>query len=188
MTAVQVPGARPAEATAQRVEELLERLASAGDPSVAASAEELVRSLMEFYGAGLGRVTALLSGRSGNPLGPLLDDELVAGMLVLHDLHPDDVRARIGRALRAAGAESDDVEVLEHDEVSGTLRLRRSAAGGCGCGGGTAGALRERVEAALSCFAPEIVSVELDETPAPREPVLLQIGVRPPGPAPAEVR
>jgi Fe-S cluster biogenesis protein NfuA len=171
-------GAPAAEATARRVEELLERLTAADDPSVVRTAEELVRALMDFYGSGLARIVALLSGRSGNPLGALLDDEVTAGLLVLHDLHPDDTQGRIDRALRAADAGSLDVDGFDAD--TGTLRLRQSEApaSGCGCGS-TAGAVRERVEAALSCFAPEVATVEIEQT-TPREPVLLQIATRPP--------
>ncbi|WP_042380528.1 hypothetical protein [Streptacidiphilus melanogenes] len=168
-----------AQQTAARVEELLDRLA-AKDPAAAATAEELVRALMEFYGAGLARVVGLLSGRSGTPLTALLDDEVTAGLLVLHELHPDDVAARVGRALRSAGAGS--LEVVELDEANGRLTLRQEDEGGghgCGCPS-TNAALRDQLEASLSCFAPEITSVEIAaDEPARREPTLLQIGRRP---------
>jgi Fe-S cluster biogenesis protein NfuA len=177
--------ARPAgttpDAAARRVEELLDRLAGSGGPAVAETAEELVRALMDFYGAGLARIVALLSGRTGSPLGALLDDETTAGLLVLHDLHPDDTAGRIERALRSVDA-AGVLDVDAFDPDSGRLRLTaRPAAGGCGCGGSTA-ALRERVEAALASFAPEVTAIEVAEQPAAREPVLLQIGSRPPAP------
>ena len=54
-----------AEQTGRRVEEVLDRLAESGDPAAAAAAEELVRSLMDFYGAGLARILHLLSGAPG---------------------------------------------------------------------------------------------------------------------------
>lgn len=93
--------ARPvdAEQTGRRVEEVLDRLAASGDPAAVEAAEELVRSLMDFYGAGLARVLHLLSTAPGDPVAGLLGDELVAGLLVLHDLHPEDRDTRIARAL-----------------------------------------------------------------------------------------
>ncbi|MEE4543919.1 hypothetical protein V2S66_18310 [Streptomyces sp. V4-01] len=182
MTARQAERATTPEAAAQRVEALLDALAGAGGPAVAETGEELVRALMDFYGAGLARVVALLSGRSGNPLGALLDDETAAGLLVLHGLHPDDLQVRVERALRAADAGT--LDDAGFDPATGTLRVRRQAeGGGCGCGG-SSGAVRERVEAALACFAPEVTALELEEQPAVAEPVLLQIGVRPPDAAP----
>ncbi|RAG87344.1 hypothetical protein DN069_02165 [Streptacidiphilus pinicola] len=167
--------------TAARVEELLDRLA-AQDPAAAATAEELVRALMEFYGAGLARAVGLLSGRSGAPLSALLDDEVTAGLLVLHELHPDDLPTRVDRALRASGAGS--LEIAELDATAGRLTLRQvdDGAHGCGCPS-TNAALREQVEASLSCFAPELTTVEI--ATAERGPSLLQIGIRPGAPAAA---
>lgn len=170
-----------AEATARRVEEVLDHLGAHSDPAVSSAAEELVRALMDFYGTGLARITALLAERGngpGDPLPRLLSDETVSALLVLHDLHPEDVGARVGRALDAARA--DAFTVKELDEETGTLRLASSADGGCGCPS-TANASRERIEAALSCFAPEVTAVEFEQSdPAVREPALLQIGRRPP--------
>ncbi|WP_331767643.1 hypothetical protein [Embleya sp. NBC_00896] len=167
-----------AEQTGRRVEEVLERLAESGDQAACAAAEELVRVLMEFYGAGLARLTGLLDA-SGGDLRAALDDELVTGLLVLHDLHPHDVDTRIERALKAVTAHP--AEVVAFDPDAGTLRLRLAdGGGGCGCAS-TENAARESIEAALGCFAPEVASLEL-EKPEPRapEPTLLQIGARPP--------
>jgi hypothetical protein len=163
-----------AEQTGRQVEEVLDRLATSGDPAAAAAAEELVRSLMDFYGAGLARILHLLSAAPGEPTAHLLQDELVASLLVLHDLHPEDRDTRIARALDSV--REHDLDVVGFDEDSGALTLRAasaSAGGGCGCGSG-AGA-REAAEAALACFAPEVRTVDLRQAPA-----LLQIGTRTP--------
>ncbi|MER5716565.1 hypothetical protein [Streptomyces sp. NPDC002132] len=169
--------ARPANAeeTGRRIEEVLDRLAGSTDPAAARAAEELVRSLMDFYGAGLARVLRLLSA-SGEPLGTLLGDRLVASLLVLHDLHPEDRDTRIARALDDLPEHA--LEVVGFDEDGGVLRLRSrsggGSGGGCGCGGSD---VRSAVEEALACFAPEVRSVEVQAPPA--EPALLQIGARP---------
>jgi Fe-S cluster biogenesis protein NfuA len=164
------------EAAGRRVEAVLDRLDAAGDPAAASAAEELVRALMDLYGEGLARIVALLPARDGAGLEPLLDDEVVAGLLVLHDLHPQDTAARIERALRRAGAAS--ARVAGFDAASGELRIALSGGTGCGCPSSTA-ATRERIEAALSCFAPEATRVVFDPPPGAAEPVLLQIGARP---------
>ncbi|WP_037604231.1 hypothetical protein [Streptacidiphilus rugosus] len=177
MTAAATQSAPSPQQTAARVEELLDRLA-AQDPAAAATAEELVRALMEFYGAGLARAVGLLSGRSGAPLDALLADEVTAGLLVLHDLHPDDLAARVGRALRAADAGALEIAELDAADARLTLRQTADAAHGCGCPS-TNATLGDRIEASLSCFAPEITTVEIVTEQAPREPALLQIGRRP---------
>ncbi|MCD0485029.1 hypothetical protein [Streptacidiphilus sp. ASG 303] len=166
-----------AEAAGRRVEEALDRLAADGGPAAAAAGEDLVRALTGFYGAGLARAVALLSGPDGALPPALLEDDLVSALLVLHDLHPEDTAARVGRALRAARA-ATAVEVESLDEAEGVLRLAPREGGGCGCPS-TAEATRQRIEEALACFAPEVAAVEL--RPAGRQPALLQIGSRPAG-------
>ncbi|MDX3799562.1 hypothetical protein [Streptomyces sp. AK04-3B] len=164
-----------AEQTGRRVEEVLERLTASGDPAAAAAAEELVRSLMDFYGAGLARILHLLTSAPDRPAARLLGDELVASLLVLHDLHPEDRDARIARALDSVREHA--LEVVDFDERSGTLSLRAQEAGGCGCGSG--GDARQAAEAALACFAPEVRAVDVQTAPA--GPTLLQIGTAPTG-------
>ncbi|WP_086783804.1 hypothetical protein [Streptomyces caniscabiei] len=162
-----------AEQTGRRVEEVLDRLAASGDPAVTAAAEELVRSLMDYYGAGLARILHLLSSAPGDPSARLLGDELVASLLVLHDLHPEDRDTRIARALDTV--REHGLDVMDLDEPSGTLRVRAWASGGCG--GGSGADARQAAEAALACFAPEVRAVQVET--APVEPPLLQIGSAP---------
>ncbi|MFJ3308906.1 hypothetical protein ACIPSA_38840 [Streptomyces sp. NPDC086549] len=163
-----------AEQAGRRIEDVLDRLADTGDTAAVAAAEELVRSLMEFYGAGLARLLELLP--AGGPLEALLGDELVAGLLVLHGLHPDDRETRIARAL--ATVPDQGLEVEDFDEPTGTLRLRAAAGPGCGCAA-TATAARQTTEDVIACFVPEVTAVEVRSVGGPGEPALLQIGMRP---------
>lgn len=172
-------GTVSAEAAGRRVEEVLDRLAASGDRAACEAAEELVRVLMQFYGAGLARVVELLERHTDAPAGgtlaALLDDDLVASLLVLHDLHPADAQTRIARALDAV---PHPVQSAGFDAGSGTLRLRLTSSAGCGCGG-TREAVERAARDALAGLAPEVTEVLLD-TDAAREPVLLQIGAGPP--------
>ncbi|MFE0382159.1 hypothetical protein ACFW1M_42915 [Streptomyces inhibens] len=169
-----------AEATGRRVEDVLDRLAERDDREVSAAAEELVRVLMDFYGAGLARIMQLLehSTGDGGPQTALLHDELVSSLLVLHDLHPENTTARIGRALDSVRSRHA-AEVADFDADTGTLRLRSAGAGGCGCPS-TTQAAQEAVEAAVGCFAPEVTSVQWEAAAGKPEPALLQIASRPP--------
>ncbi|GAA1500400.1 NifU family protein [Kitasatospora kazusensis] len=171
MSAAAGPGA---EQAGRRVEEVLDRLAASGNQEACEAAEELVRVLMDFYGAGLARITTLLGQVPPAALERLLRDELVSGMLVLHDLHPEPTAVRITRALESLPGRP--VELVAFDPDTGALRVRSADAGGCGCPSTNATA-RQAVEDALSCFATEVSSVELEA--AAKEPTLLQISPRP---------
>ncbi|WP_406514858.1 hypothetical protein OH809_04980 [Streptomyces sp. NBC_00873] len=184
-TVVAPPRSLDAVEAGQRVEDLLDRLSTTGDQEVCAAAEELVRVLMDFYGAGLARIVGRLGipadrGTGDGPLAALLDDELVSSLLALHDLHPEDVGTRIARALDSV---RDPVEVVGFDEETGILRLRSSAGagdgGGCGCPS-TGAATQRSVEDALACFVPEVQQVVMEPVTTDREPPLLQIATRPP--------
>ncbi|MFE4971631.1 thioredoxin [Kitasatospora sp. NPDC056651] len=155
-----------AEQTGQRIQQALDALADSGADAERAG-ERLVRELIGFHGQGLARLVPALPPPA---LERMLDDPAVAGLLLLHDLHPEDLAARIDRALAAL---PERVEAAGFDPDTGTLRLRRTATG-CGCG-------EREVEAVLACHAPEVTAVELE-----RAPQLLQIGTRPP--QAAEVR
>ena len=111
------------------------RTAGGGGPQVAAAAEELVSCLVELYGAGLARITAILGadeaeghqGTGPRLLDKLVADPLVESLLVLHDLHPLDTSARVRRAVEQVlpqlGSHAGDVEYLGLDDT-GVLRLR----------------------------------------------------------------
>jgi len=180
-----------AEAAGRRVEEILDEFGAAGDARVQASAEELVRTLMRFYGAGLARILCLLDAAStgtgtgsGAVLERLLADEQVAALLTLHDLHPEDLPTRVARALDTLPGRP--LELVELDEASGVLRLKPSAADGCGCQSTTA-SHRAAAEAALACFAPEVSDVQVEGAGDPATP-LLQISTRPGSSSPVAAR
>jgi Fe-S cluster biogenesis protein NfuA len=161
-----VTAAADPPAVGARIEELLEEFERVGDAAGQARAEELVRLLVELYGAALARIAAGVGQAALLRLG---DDELVGGLLVLHDLHPLAVETRLERAVDGvrAGLRSGSLELLGLDP-EGVLRLRL-AADGCAS---TVAAAREAVERAVAVAAPEVTAVEVE---VHRPPTLLQI-------------
>jgi hypothetical protein len=88
-------------ATGERIERLLEASAAAG-PIARERAEELVRLVVELYGAGLERVLELAydaGALDDDLLASLAGDELVSSLLLVHGLHPYGVEERVQRAL-----------------------------------------------------------------------------------------
>jgi len=157
-----MPAAAKARALPTRIESLLDELGTTGDPSVAARAEELVSCVASLYGAGLARIVELLADMpDGERLVRLLaGDELVANLLLLHDLHPDDVDSRIQHALEKVrpylGSHAGGVEYLGVDE-GGVAHLRLE--GSCDGCAGSAATVRTAVERAVLDAAPEVARV-----------------------------
>ena len=171
-------GADPA-AIAAAIAELLDELGAAGDESVRATGEDLVRVLMEFYGAGLAQIVSIARLAAGDALVHRLGaDPLVATLLTLHDLHPVELPVRVGHALdtarRRLGSHGNGISLDRVDTHTGTVYVEL-AGGGCGSSSET---VRDVVRTAVAELAPEVAAVEFTAEPA--GPPLLQIGVRPP--------
>ena len=159
---------------ANRIEELLDGIAETGGPQVAHAAEELVRVLMRFYGAGLEQVVSVIRAGGGDAMVHRLSaDPLVAGLLALHDLHPVPVAQRLDHALdtarRRLGAHGTGITLGDIDD-DGAIHVLL-AGGGCG-----ADTVKDVVAAAITELVPEVTGVVFDAEPV--GPPLLQIGIR----------
>jgi Fe-S cluster biogenesis protein NfuA/nitrite reductase/ring-hydroxylating ferredoxin subunit len=165
-----------------RVEELLAALRSGRVQDPAPVAEELVRLLVSLYGDGLSHIVTALADE-GAPGAAMLDrlteDPLVESLLLLHDLHPLDVDARVQRALDRVrpylGSHAGGVEYLGVRDGVARLRLE----GSChGCPSSTV-TVQLAITGAVQDAAPEVTEVVVEGMTAPPGPQLLQIGRRP---------
>ena len=144
-------------AAGERIQNLLDASAAAG-PVAQERAERLVREVSELYGEALSRIATSVPA-------PVLDrltaDELVASLLLVHGLHPHDLRRRVADALDRVrpylGSHGGDVELIDvADEV---VRLR--FAGSCRSCPSSSVTLELAVEDAIRAAAPEIESIEV---------------------------
>jgi Fe-S cluster biogenesis protein NfuA len=176
--------AHDVRAAGDRVETLLTELGGLADARIVASAEELVRTLVELYGAGLDRVMEIVTEtESAEALHRLTADDLVSGLLIVHDLHPLSTAERVRMALDGVrpylGLHDGGVELLAV-EPSGVVRLRLT--GTCdGCPSSQV-TITDAIERAIAAAAPETTGVEV--ATEEKTSTLLQIGARPPGPCP----
>jgi hypothetical protein len=153
----------------QRIDALLGEF----DPQSRGKAEELVRVLMEVYGAGLGRILDLLdeAGESSQAvLESLVRDKLVASLMLIHGLHPVDAETRIQEALAPIERRLNGVQLVFEGVQGGIARIRISSNGSGAVPPGLAGA----IEGAVAAAAPDLDGVNI-EAPAK----LVQIGLAP---------
>jgi Fe-S cluster biogenesis protein NfuA len=173
------------QAVSARVEELLGALRSGGFGGAAPAAEELVGLLVGLYGDGLTQIMTVLADQGPAGLAmidKLAADPLVESLLLLHDLHPLDVDARIQRALDQVrpylGSHAGGVEYIGVFDGVAQLRLE----GSChGCPSSTV-TVQLAITGAVQDAAPEVTEVLVQGMTAatdPKEPKLLQIGRRP---------
>ena len=156
----------------ERIETLLDELGQGASPSVMQRVEELLNNVLALYGAGLERVLATVGP---DLVRRLADDEIVGNLLVLHDLHPDDVDTRVQRALDQVrpylGSHAGGVTLSKVDE-DGVVHLQLE--GSCDGCPSSALTVAGAIEDAIAMLAPDVVAVETEGV-VPRGPALLQI-------------
>jgi len=156
----------PAESIS-RIDELVRQAEAVPDPAARRAAIELAQGVMQLHAGALGRILEILS-RQGDraTLDALIADELVSGILVLHDLHPHSFEARIRGAMdklrrhfdsRGAGIELLGIEAA-------TVRVRFA-----GSRPGAGAAARHIIEDVLYEAAPEIESLVIEGTEDPQQ-------------------
>lgn len=160
-------------AVGDRIELLLEASAAAG-PVARERAEELVRVVVELYGAGLERLLEIAhdaGALTDDVLDALGADELVSSLLLVHGLHPDGLEARVERALGVVRPSVEDsgatVELAALSDDAVRLRL---VGAGSGCGS-SAAALSGAIEDAVRAAVPEVARVEVVQDDATLIPV-----------------
>ena len=113
--------------TTERLASLVEKVRGLQDAEARDSALELVQAVMDLHEAGLDRMMEMVSSSETGAglLDHFADDPAVSSILLLHDLHPLDLEARVRRAvalpsLRGRGA---SVELLSIREGAVHIRI-----------------------------------------------------------------
>ncbi len=155
-----------------RIERLLADMEALPDPSVHARAQEIVESMLVLYGEGLNRVLSIVWDRVDDAartdlFGAMVEDELVAHLLLLHDLHPIPIEERVAQALEEVrpylASHGGNVELLGVDDGVARLRLQGSCSG---CPSSTV-TLKLAIEEAIRKAAPDLDRIEAEGVTQP---------------------
>ncbi|MGH9645683.1 MAG: hypothetical protein ACRD4E_02600 [Bryobacteraceae bacterium] len=120
-----MPDHREFQQGAARIEGLVAKLETLGDPALRSVAMDLVQAVIDLHGAGLARVVEIASeaGEGGAALlEDLAHDEVVSGLLVLYDLHPEDFETRLNRGLDKARRRGVKLDVAALEGCAVTVR------------------------------------------------------------------
>ncbi len=155
---------RPEELLA-RVQELQEALDAAGASVPRDLAEELVSAVVQMYGAGLERIVAALhrAGEAGEGIAAgLSDDELVAMLLMIHDLHPIPLADRVQAGLESVRpymeSHGGNVELLSLQDGVARIHLQ----GSCSDCAASSVTLELAIKQALEQAAPDLLGLEVE--------------------------
>jgi Fe-S cluster biogenesis protein NfuA len=157
--------AQAPEELVERVQDLLGSLDDIADPFAQQRVQELIGAVLELYGAGLDRILGVVNdaGEAGLPIrDALLDDGIVASLLLIHGLFPVPLEERVIEALDSVrpflASHGGNVELLSVEDGVARLQLQGSC-NGCPSSAATLEhALREAIDAA----APDLLGLEVE--------------------------
>ncbi len=176
-----MPEPQNLRATGDRIEQALTALHAHGDPRTIDLAEELLRLVGELYGAGYARVMELAREHDPRLMDALVEDELVASLLLVQGLHPESVDNRVEAALVSVrpllAQHGGDVELLGIDDELGAVKLR--LLGSCDGCPSSASTLQGAVEAAILEAAPEIVRIVVAAPTPPMTSIPVSLVAKP---------
>jgi Fe-S cluster biogenesis protein NfuA/nitrite reductase/ring-hydroxylating ferredoxin subunit len=148
-----------AEQLIARVQELTGRLEDLDDPACRALAEELTAAVVQMYGAGLERIVELADPGTRDRMAA---DELVSGLLMIHDLYPVPIEERVIQALDTVRpyleSHGGNVELLGIEDGIARLRLE----GSCKSCRASSSTLELAVRQALEAAAPDLLGMDVE--------------------------
>jgi Fe-S cluster biogenesis protein NfuA/nitrite reductase/ring-hydroxylating ferredoxin subunit len=143
-----------------RVQQLTGRLEDLDDESCRELAEELTGAVVQMYGAGLERILELIQDEETRDR--LASDELVAGLLMIHDLYPVPIEERVTQALDSVRpymeSHGGNIELLGFEEGVVKLRLQ----GSCKSCRASSSTLELAVRQALQEAAPDLLGMDVE--------------------------
>ena len=158
------PEAVSPEALIQRVEELTARVEHLPDPAARRAAEDLMSAVIDMYGLGLTRILEILNEdeSAGEVKQQLVDDGVVAILLLIHDLYPVPIEERVTEALDNVRpymeSHGGNVELVSLED--GVVRLRlEGSCDGCPASSST---LELAIKTALEEAAPDLLGIEVE--------------------------
>ena len=150
----------------QHIQELIEEIDSIPDADTKELMQECIQEILSFYGHGLERILKIIS--NGNNAAAkdiynnLIEDSFLSGLLLIHDLHPLDLRTRLHLALEKVKPYMDShggsVEIVSLENGIAKLKL----SGSCkGCPS-SASTLELGIKQAIEEICPDLLELQVE--------------------------
>lgn len=150
----------------QHIQELIEEIDALQDPDARQMMQECITEILSFYGQGLERILGIISrgnsSASTEIYNRLIEDSFVSGLLLIHDLHPLDLKTRLYQALSKVKPYMDShggsVEIVSL--VDGVAKLKLS--GSCKSCPSSAVTLELGIKQAIEETCPDLLGLEVE--------------------------
>jgi Fe-S cluster biogenesis protein NfuA/nitrite reductase/ring-hydroxylating ferredoxin subunit len=148
-----------------RIQQILEQIEALPAPSTRELIHEFMEATLAFYGQGLARILQVVSesGPEGEKVyQQLVDDKVVRGLLLIHDLHPADLETRLRDALNQVRpylqSHGGNVELISLTGQAARLRLQ----GTCKSCASSAITLELAIRQAIEEACPDLAGFEVE--------------------------
>src|SRR5580704_2478694 len=148
-----------------RIQQLLEQIEALPSPSTRELIHEFMEATLAFYGQGLSRILQVVtqSGSEGEKIYQrLTSDKVVRGLLLIHDLHPEDLESRLRNALDQVRpylqSHGGNVELISLTDEAARLRLE----GTCKSCASSAVTLELAIRHAIEEACPDLAEFEVE--------------------------
>ncbi len=158
----------------QRIQELIEEIDSLADDRTRGMMQECVQEMLNFYGHGLKKILDIISKGNNSAAkdiyNNLIEDSFVSGLLLIHDLHPLDLKTRLHLALEKVKPYMDShggsVEIVSLENGFAKLKL----SGHCkGCPS-SASTLELGIKKEIEEHCPDLLGLEVVGVVSPAKP------------------
>lgn len=142
---------------------LVSELEQHPDTEAREKALDLVQLILNLHGEGLRRVLATFESlpMKGEIYARMLNDEVIRAILTIHDLLPEELEARVAKAIEELRpfliSQGCDVKFLGVEDGRAQLRLMRS-----GKGAPPVAALKLEIEKVLDVAAPDLLGIDIE--------------------------
>jgi Fe-S cluster biogenesis protein NfuA/nitrite reductase/ring-hydroxylating ferredoxin subunit len=169
----------------QHIQELIEEIDSLPNIEARELMQECMQEVLSFYGHGLERILKIISNGNTSAAkdiyNSLIDDSFVSSLLLIHDLHPLDLKTRLYQALDKVKPYMDShggsVEIVSLE--NGVAKLKLS--GSCKSCPSSSSTLELGIKQAIEENCPDLLGLEVEgvvESAHPGKSSLTEIGWR----------
>ena len=150
----------------EHIQQLIEEIEKLPDPKAKKMMEECVQEILGFYGKGLEKILKIISDGNSSAAkdiyNDLIEDSFVNGLLLIHDLHPLDLKTRLYKALEKVKPYMDshggNIELISLENGVAKLKL----AGNCkGCPSSSS-TLELGIRQSIEEYCPDLLGLEVE--------------------------
>ncbi|HZR15942.1 MAG TPA: NifU family protein [Verrucomicrobiae bacterium] len=152
----------------RKLQQLIQQVEQLRDPVARATVHECLQSLLAFYGDGLARLLRVVqaSGTAGEHVyAQIVEDPTVRGLLLIHGLHPLDLRTRLNQAMEKVRpymeSHGGNVQLISLENDVARFRLQ----GACQTCPSSSITLELALRQAIEQACPDLMGFEVDNAP-----------------------